>query len=225
MRLRAFWALVPLMTLVTGCDLGRHDYARIAHTINILDGILRGDSAFDPEVLPACFKAREALKVGGPRALRQPVALWAIMHPARVVRSDKVFSLDIAWLTLDDASIAGVYFVSSSGSRPEVVKSKMVLEWVDAGTAYSVRFHGQGNFRVVKDLSVESAMRLGLLLITFDEGIVKEIPPEWRTATVVLPREFDVDRKLSFGLLLRDDTLSEPIRILRRDRRDEKMPQ
>lgn len=220
-----FWALVPLTTLVIGCDLGRHDPARVVHTINILDGILRGESAFEPEVLPACFRAREALKDGGSRALRQPMVLWAIMRPAHVVNSRDVFSLDIAWLTLDDASVTGVYFLSRSGSAPEVVRRKMVLEWVDAGTAYSVTFQKEGNFRVVKDLSVESAMRLGLLLVAFDEEVVKEIPKEWRKVTVVLPREFASDRKLSFGLLFGDDGLSEPIRILRGEGRDEKPPQ
>ncbi|MGB4728546.1 MAG: hypothetical protein WBH86_14160 [Thermogutta sp.] len=100
-----------------------------------------------------------------------------------------------------------------------------MLEWVDAGTAYSVTFQKEGNFRVVKDLSVESAMRLGLLLVAFDEEVVKEIPKEWRKVTVVLPREFASDRKLSFGLLFGDDGLSEPIRILRGEGRDEKPPQ
>lgn len=220
-----FWALVPLTTLVIGCDLGRRDHAKVERTVSILDGILRGESVFDPEVLPACFRARESLKAGGSQALRQPIVLWAIMRPSRVLNSDCVFSLDIAWLTLDDASIAGCYFVSRSESDPKVVKSRMPLEWVDAGTAYSVRFQEQGAFRVIKDLSVESAMRLGVLLITFDEEVVKQLPEEWKAATVVLPREFEFNRNLSFGLLLTNDRLSEPIRILRRDVRDKKLPQ
>lgn len=219
------WALVPLTSLVIGCDLGRRDHAKVEHTVSILDGILRGESVFDPEVLPACFRARESLKAGGSQALRQPIVLWAIMRPSRVLNSDDVFSLDIAWLTLDDASIAGVYFVSRSELDPKVVKSSMRLEWVDAGTAYSVRFHEKGSFRVIKDLSVESAMRLGVLSITFDEEVAKQLPEERRAATVVLPRQFELDQNLYFGLLLSDDSLSEPIRILRRDVRDKKLAQ
>lgn len=213
------------MTLVTGCDLGKRDHAKVEHTVSILDGILRGESVFDPEVLPACFRARESLKAGGSQALRQPVLLWAIMRPSRVLNSDDAFSLDIAWLTLDDASIAGVYFLSRSESDPKMVKSRMRLEWVDAGTAYSVRFYEEGALRAVKDLSVESAMRLGVLLITFDEEVANQVPEEWRRATVALPREFEFEQNLYFGLLLNDDSLSAPIRILRRSARDEKLPQ
>ncbi|MBC7351272.1 MAG: hypothetical protein H5U08_02855 [Thermogutta sp.] len=106
-----------------------------------------------------------------------------------------------------------------------MVKSRMRLEWVDAGTAYSVRFYEEGALRAVKDLSVESAMRLGVLLITFDEEVANQVPEEWRRATVALPREFEFEQNLYFGLLLNDDSLSAPIRILRRSARDEKLPQ
>lgn len=208
------------MTLVIGCDLGRSDRTKVANTISVLDGILRGESVFDPEVLPACFRARESLKRDGPRSLRQPIVLWAIMRRSRAVSSDHVFSLDCAWLTLDDSSIAGVYFLCRSGSVPQLVKCKVPLEWVDAGTAYSVRFEGNGDFKVAKDQSVQTSMRLGLLLVAFNEEEAKLIPEEWRKSTIVLPSECALDGDLSFGLLLSDGNLTDPIKVLRRDKRE-----
>ena len=223
MRSHGVWGLVPLMILVIGCDLGSDDRKKVVNTIGVLDGILRGESVFDPEVLPSCFKAREALIHSGPQALRQPIVLWAVMRPARRVSSDYVFSLDVAWLTLDDATVAGVYFLSGSGSVPEVVKRKMPLECVDAGTAHSLRSQEDGKMKVIKDLSIETVMRLGLLLVAFDEEAAELIPDEWTTSTIVLPREFASDRKLSFGLLLSDGNLSDPILVLQREQRDVKV--
>lgn len=208
------------MTLVIGCDLGRSDRTKVANTISVLDGILRGQSVFDPEVLPNCFRAREALKHNGARALQEPIVLWAIMRRSHTASSDRVFSLDFAWLTLDDSSIAGVYFLCRSGSVPQPLKYEVPLEWVDGGTAYSVRFEGNGDFKVVKDLSVQTLMRLGLLLVAFNDEEAKTIPEEWRKSTIVLPPKLALEGDLSFGLLLRNGNLSNPTKVLRRDKRE-----
>lgn len=206
------------MILATGCVHGKDERMRIANTLRILESILQGQSVYDPECLPSCFRAYQILSSEGAKALEKPRVLWAVMRPVQIDsvkgKAQSAFSLDIAWLSLDDEEVAGLYiFSQSTGQR---FTAKLGLDPVDAGTAYSVRLDDSGGLKVKKDLSVKSAMRLSLVVGTFGEDDLALLPDQIRNSAIALPQSFNSAPSLELGLILADGELTDSVRIIRK---------
>lgn len=221
MPLIKYWPLALLLFLTSGCGTASNDALRIERTLTMLRAKLERASPDERHQLPGCKRALRRLESEGANALDQPIILWATVYP--VYRHQKPADdtseakrrmpcvLDVSWLSLDDDSINGLYFVDGKGQK---MQAQPAIEAVDMGASYSVRVNDEGNLEPVRDTSVATAWKRAMFYVVESQDELNSCPVDEQHIAIVLPPSMSDDDELQMGFVLKDGQKTDAVNIV-----------